>query len=277
MLEGQLANAHKIASSKRTAFAARLKNFHRLGFPTDLNSSKGRRSLYSPGQVVEMAIAVELTQLGLTPERVVRVLTLDPLPLFTAVRMAASCLILADQEQDEEKGFMPMYLYFDPATLADLTVEWNMAETPDQDRALSTFFYGGPGVVADMLATWTAGENTRAAFLNVTAMLDGFAGPHFSNNGGLLTKVRRRFLEDLLAWADEYEETYADEDLAEALYKYLISGLSADVLKNVDDDGAALREVIAAAAQELNTPERLLGIVETWIRNPESRLELENG
>ena len=68
-LEGVLASVHGIDQTKRTAFQSRLKNFHRLGYPLGFRAVKGKAATYTPLQIIEMALAVEMTQLGLPPER----------------------------------------------------------------------------------------------------------------------------------------------------------------------------------------------------------------
>jgi len=71
-VESALSAMHRIASDRRTAFQARLKNFHRLGFPPSLQSLKGRPTTYEPEQVFMMAVVLELSQFGVGPERAAR-------------------------------------------------------------------------------------------------------------------------------------------------------------------------------------------------------------
>ena len=220
-----------------------------------------------------MALAVELSQLGLAPERVVRLLKLDPFPVFMCVRMAAAELLRVENAVDEGKPAMPMYLYFDPGALTDLTFDWDVAETPDSDRAVSTFHYGGPGVVAELLAGWIAGENTRAAFLNVTRVLDGLLGPDFSNREGLLVTARRRFLSDIIRWSDDLEDTYADDDFIDFLYRFALESLP-DLMSESDtsEHRQKGRAALEAMAEELNFPPRIVDAVEHRLRSPETFL-----
>ena len=91
-LEAGLADINGIPSHQRTAFQARLKNFHRLGFPEGIGKGRGKAVIYTPRELLLMAVAVELTQLGLTPERVIEVIADDELPVWQSVSMAAGAI-----------------------------------------------------------------------------------------------------------------------------------------------------------------------------------------
>src|SRR5438445_6962362 len=91
-LEAVLADLNGIPSHQRTAFQARLKNFHRLDFPEGVGQGRGKAVIYTARELILMAVAVELTQLGLTPERVIEVITDDEYPVWMCVSMAASSI-----------------------------------------------------------------------------------------------------------------------------------------------------------------------------------------
>ena len=67
-VEAALAALHAIASDKRTAFQARLKNFLRLGLLQDVKSGRGKAASFDAHHIVLFAVALELTQLGARPE-----------------------------------------------------------------------------------------------------------------------------------------------------------------------------------------------------------------
>jgi hypothetical protein len=67
-VEAALAGVHAIASDKRTAFQARLKNFLRLGLLDDVKSGRGRAASFDADHILLLAVALELTQLGAGPE-----------------------------------------------------------------------------------------------------------------------------------------------------------------------------------------------------------------
>lgn len=70
-VEAALAEAHHIASDKRTQFQARLRKFQRMGIPTRTPGLPPTK--FTPFQIVELALAMQLTELGMAPERVVAV------------------------------------------------------------------------------------------------------------------------------------------------------------------------------------------------------------
>jgi len=212
LLESLLADLQPIASAKRTKFQARLKNFHRLKLLTGASSGQGKAAKYQAGDVIVMALAVELSQLGLSPERCVRLLTDDEntFPLRMAIHMAARHV--RDRPQDyaqplrdkDDPAFM--FLYFDPTVLEPLMREAD----DDHDSATATFFYGGMGDVRDSIGRWTAGSSApgllrRLALINVTALVNEIAG-HFSGGWGT------RFLNEVIAWTDEYLEIPSEFD-----------------------------------------------------------------
>ncbi|MCL6729882.1 hypothetical protein [Sphingomonas hankyongi] len=227
-MEARLSILHEIASEKRTQFQARLRNFQRLGIPANVSTGRGKSVHYSPGQVVEMALALELTQLGLLPERVVQVFQLNKFPIAQGVAMAARAIMekggfLPDRERvdqnmtvatgsqwvthDEEDDPMSMFLFFDPTALASLT------DIPEkyEDQASATFFYGGPGIVRENIVRWTAGPHTRRlSLINVTALLWSLI---------VRTKPERQqqFCKEVETWADELQREHLTETVEGAV------------------------------------------------------------
>lgn len=195
-VDAVLAGLNEVPSAQRTAFQARLKNFHRLGFPKGIGSGRGRAAVYGVGELVQMGLAIELTQLGLTPERAIAVLQSDEYPMLMAVMMAAGiCVGAPDDSFDYEVGPVDrhpasMFLYFDPSVLSP------RADGLDEDLASATFFYGGEGVVRDNLALWTTGATRRISLINVTAML-WWMSRHLPED------QQRPFLVEVNHWADD--------------------------------------------------------------------------
>jgi hypothetical protein len=238
-VESILADCYNIASSKRTTFASRLKNFHRLGFPLHFKAEQGKVARYSAGHLAMMALALDMTNLGLTPERIVRVLTLNWFPTNMALRMAAQALIAAPAGFDEhvakpDEDPLSMFLFFDPSALSPLTMDYDPAITPDLDDAADSFFYGGQGVVRDNLVKWTSGYVSRISIINVTAMLDRLAGldrDADTSTSALMkhTEERLRTFRAIVQWADDFDELFElgaeDAKLAylETYFNYCVS------------------------------------------------------
>lgn len=70
-LEEFLAQTHRVDHERRSALKGRIKHFQRLSWPPGTNQGKGKRVQYGVGQTLSLAVAFELLQIGLTPERIV--------------------------------------------------------------------------------------------------------------------------------------------------------------------------------------------------------------
>jgi hypothetical protein len=154
-----LAAAHNIRRDRRSAFSNRLKNYQKNGFPSGTNTGRGRAATYTVGHLLQLGLALELNQLGLTPERAAAVIGSD----MHAVAMALSHA--AGQGPSEEGFQLPFFLYFDPAALSDLMDEWG------EDRAVGSFDYAGLGQLKVNLDNWGAAGVSRISLVNVSAML----------------------------------------------------------------------------------------------------------
>lgn len=56
---------------QRGAFRGRIKHFQRLGLPTGERPGKGKRIDYTPSQILQLALAIELAQCGIDPTIIV--------------------------------------------------------------------------------------------------------------------------------------------------------------------------------------------------------------
>lgn len=223
-LEATLAAVNQIPSVLRTKFQARLKNFHRLKFPAPPpwaqalaegsgaavtgfgQGQAGKAATYGLREMLLMAVAIELTQLGLTPERAIEVISNDEFPVWTCVNLACSALQerpevfnagpgdVGNPRDQKVWGFSPqwadsestdpfsMFLYCDPAVLSP----WE--ETADgeesEDIASATFFYAGAGIIRENITRWTTGPSRRLALINVTKLLFDIAA-HLAEDRGL--------------------------------------------------------------------------------------------
>lgn len=201
-LEAALAEVHDIAQSKRTAFQARLKNFHRLAFPMDFETVKGKAARYSSAHTYEMALAVELTQLGLPPDRASTVLSWNRYVTTMAARIATMDL---KTWKSGDEAPLQMFLYFDPTALEPLSSRPDDIPSADAE----SFFYGGAGVIADYLKLFQPGASPRLSMVNVTSLL-----------ASLARHLPAGFISALSAWANQVDElVYGQIDYAVANVK----------------------------------------------------------
>lgn len=200
-LEAVLANVHGIDQTKRTAFQSRLKNFHRLRYPVGFQAVKGKAATYTPLQIIEMALAVEMTQLGLPPERASWVLTCNRWPILMATEMVARELHRDPAAFNSESGLseaaLSMFLYFDPAALNPLTLHLPAEALPDMDEAANSFFYGGIGIVREGIAAWTSGRSARISLINLTALAGNVVASPFDEGSEADLDYRREFFRQL--------------------------------------------------------------------------------
>lgn len=179
-----LARALDIPAERESSFLGRFQHLQRLSLIEGINPGRGKAAQYQAHQVVVIALAFQLLQLGISPEKAVQMIKANQ----DRVRLAISLAIGL-------KDFEPSYLWFDAALLS---------QTSDNDRAEATFDYGGAGVVRERFDTFfNKDEVQRMAFISVTntiyAIVDNLPevdGP------GLREFMQRGFVQSLRDWRD---------------------------------------------------------------------------
>lgn len=86
--ESLFASAYGIGAEHPVAFRRRLEHLRTHGCPTGLDTGRGRPAIYGWLQLVQQTIALDLIDVGLTPERAARLAVSDP----RAVHMFATNL-----------------------------------------------------------------------------------------------------------------------------------------------------------------------------------------
>jgi hypothetical protein len=161
-IERVLAATENIRHDRRSAFANRLKNYQKASFPEGINTGRGRAARYGIGHVLQLGLALELNQLGLTPERAAAVINSDMHSVAMTFSAAAS--------ETRHSLRRPWFLYLDPAGLSDLM------EEGDEDRSVGSFFYAGFGQFKESFDSWgRSGKLRRLSILNVTDLLHDVA------------------------------------------------------------------------------------------------------
>lgn len=148
---------HSIADEKRSAFSNRLRHLQKLGFPPGTNAGRGRAVAYQTGHAIQLAIVLEMNQVGLSPERAIRLSAQHDARIRSAVHWAATKMMSGDDE--------PILLFFDPVVLADLRGEEEWDETE------ATFDVSSQAEFRASIGDNTNLRSRRYALINVTAVL----------------------------------------------------------------------------------------------------------
>ncbi len=164
-IEATLAGLHRIAPAHRTAFASRIKNYQRQGFPPGTQTGKGRAASYNIGHLLQLAFVFEFNQLGLLPERASNTVTAN---LETINYAITECI--------GYKGIKPgeVFIHFDPFNLIDLM------DPVYTDPVSVSFWYDNTEAVQQLFDQWKTPRKPsldlprnggRLAFINVTQLI----------------------------------------------------------------------------------------------------------
>jgi hypothetical protein len=116
-----LCHLNQIANDKRATFQARLKHLQRLKFPEGVNTGKGKPAQYKFSHLMQMVIAIELIQAGMTPQVAADLVDAN----WHGIRQT---IYLATAQPNEDASFAPPnvidFLWIaTPESLRSLTVE----------------------------------------------------------------------------------------------------------------------------------------------------------
>lgn len=149
-----LGAAMLVPDDRQSALLGRFQHLQRLKLIEGINPGRGKAATYGAHQVVILAVALQMLQLGLSPERAVHTIRLNQDRLRHAIGLAVN----------HNGQINPSVIWFDPAAIT-LTFD-------DDDLAEATFDFGGLGTGAaafkDMLLT---GWVQRLAFISVSGTL----------------------------------------------------------------------------------------------------------
>ena len=107
-LEAVFAAVHRISREGRPAFNSKLRHLQRSGVLPDTRSGRGRAATYGARHVVRVGFALELLQLGMTPEHATAILQRHENEIFSEIAVTAANFI--DQE-NVESGSRMLILY----------------------------------------------------------------------------------------------------------------------------------------------------------------------
>lgn len=189
-IEALFANLHNIRTEKRIAFKARLKHLQRLGFPPGINTGTGRAAVYGPGQIFLLGLALEFTQMGINPERTVKLIQDEYWAIVRSGEVAAKILL------DNSLPFEPIMIFFDPAALSELMELFG----DGMDTALATLDFGKFDSAQEAFAHWFTEGASRAAFISVSSLLhriQKWLALHASTAPG-------SYYSDFASWAEDH-------------------------------------------------------------------------
>ncbi|WP_333839300.1 hypothetical protein [Novosphingobium sp.] len=121
-MEATLVALNHISEEKRVAFRARLKHFQRLGFPQGANTGTGKRAVYSAKMFIQLCFAIEFSQMGMTPSRIVQILN-DNWDECEASLLFAITPEQATSYWSDDIPLSDLAWIFSPEALRDLTLE----------------------------------------------------------------------------------------------------------------------------------------------------------
>ena len=164
-IEAALAGLHRIAPAHRTAFASRIKNYQRQGFPPGTKTGKGRAASYNIGHLLQLAFVFEFNQLGLLPERASRTVTAN---LETINYAITECVGYRGMKPGE------VFIHFDPYNLIELM------DPRYTDPVSVSFWFDHLDAVKQRFDQWKTPrkpaldlprQGSRLAFINVTQLI----------------------------------------------------------------------------------------------------------
>lgn len=113
-----LSHKHHIASTSLTAFRGRIKHMQRLGFPSGVNTGKGRPASYTWRELLLIGLAFEYLEIGSTPDRsIAEIIKIEDMLL-----VGLSRVILA-AEQPDGSGEVNHFLFAELSALLTLRAD----------------------------------------------------------------------------------------------------------------------------------------------------------
>jgi hypothetical protein len=113
-----LARKHQISGANRTAFRGRIQHMQRLGFPTGVNTGKGRPVSYGWRELLLMGLAFEYLEIGSTPDR-----SIAEIVKIEDMLLAGLSKVILAAEQPEKSDQANHFLFAELSALLTLKDE----------------------------------------------------------------------------------------------------------------------------------------------------------
>jgi hypothetical protein len=169
-----------VKASRVSQLRFRLKNLFKVGFLPHAAAGRGKAARYGPGEVLQLALAVELMHFDLGPHRIFDLMNrLDD--MIPKVAFAGG-----SQLADPEKHLTKIYLSFEPIGLESLSRDYG------EELDLKAFIY--------QIDRPAAVSNARhIATINVTRLITDIAAALESTN----LCATREFAQILMEWGEQ--------------------------------------------------------------------------
>lgn len=177
-VEAMLAKLHRIDDAKRIAFQGRLKHFLKLELLPGVKQGRGKAATFAAIDVATLALATEVSQFGLLPERVVEMLAGEARD-GEALVVATTLVPILDLYDEADQTAPERYLIFDPHAWRILT-----------DAPAAGVVLADAEVARDV-----ASHSRRLAQINVTMLLRDAVSSLGGDKG-------RAFLKNLKIWSE---------------------------------------------------------------------------
>lgn len=177
-VEAVLADLNEIATDKRVAFSARLKNLQKQGLQsTGSTPGRGKAASLRFGEMMQMALAVDLLRLGLPPQRAAELVRRNWAMLRYSVYQStytqAEMIALAEHEGETNPTTTWIWLVRNDA-LAELTTLG--VSDFDTYEAIDVISLEGFGSLVDTLANSDSAIDRRTLLINGTQLTREIVG-----------------------------------------------------------------------------------------------------
>lgn len=191
-IEELLAALHGVEDEFRIALKGRIKHFQRNGWPGDTNTGPGKRAVYDFSKVLKLCLAFEMLQVGMTPDRAIKILSRNWDYICTASSLAIGLLAQNDKARAHD-----VYLYCNPMSLG-------LRNPDDDDDAVdATFFYGSGRLLAERIGKGFDQSLRRLSVVNLSRLFEDI----FSELESQKAVTLDQFVSAGYQWLDDERES----------------------------------------------------------------------
>lgn len=185
-----------VPNDRRSAFLGRFQHLQRLSLIEGINPGRGKQAEYQAHQILLIAIAFQMLQLGLSPERGVTIIKKNQEQIRLAIRIAI----------ENQGEISPSLLWFDPGILSPAIEGYDV-----EDLAHATFTQGDGTAAIQMFKRYLVdGGVTRLSFISVSntlaSLIRAIEGVSQGDDDPQLTDRTRKFLIALKDWYDSSDD-----------------------------------------------------------------------